>query len=141
PRPYTLETDGKRIIINWDRPSLNDTFSILVEYESLSTPNDLFRIGVLGFFGGFIVIFVLGFVVGNRIKTFRKINLIKTVLSEDENTVFRAIEKGGEILQDKLPGITGFSKTKVSKIVRNLETKNAVQKIPYKKTNKLKIKK
>src|SRR5438445_189412 len=107
---FTVMNTDKTIIINWDRSSLNETFSILVEYESLSPPNYLFTY-VLGFSGGFVVFFVVGFFAGNRIKAYRKRELIKTVLSEDENTIFKAVEKEGEILQNKLHEMTGCSKT------------------------------
>lgn len=135
PQPYTLGTDGEKIFIEWTKSELEkaESFSAIIQYQSTQTQ---FPTTILAILAG-----VIGGLIGYRLKVYRKMKFIKTVLSEDESATVKHIEKAGELLQDKLPQLTGFSKTKISKIVRVLEQRGVVQKIPYRKTNKLKVKK
>ncbi|MFQ6136554.1 MAG: cell wall-binding repeat-containing protein [Candidatus Hydrothermarchaeales archaeon] len=64
------------------------------------------------------------------------------LLTEDEEKVIKAIaEGGGEVTQDILPEKTNFSRPKISRIVAGLVERDLISKDPYKKTQKLKIKK
>ncbi len=64
------------------------------------------------------------------------------VLTEDEEKILRAIESGGgELKQDTLYELTGFSRPKISRLVSELVERNLIEKTQFKKTFILKIKK
>lgn len=64
------------------------------------------------------------------------------VLTKDEEKIIRVIEdNGGEITQDKLPELTNFSRPKISRLVSELVERGILEKSPYGRTQKLKIKK
>jgi uncharacterized membrane protein len=135
-RPFDISTDGRRIYITWkDNLAAGEEFSAFIEYEGKSS----------GFSSAFIILPIIaigaiGAFAGYRLKIFRKEKFIEKSVSDDENRIIDQIKKKGEILQEDLRDSLGWSKTKISKVVRNLEIKNVIMKIPYKKTNKLKIK-
>jgi uncharacterized membrane protein len=65
-----------------------------------------------------------------------------TLLTRDEERVVKMIiEDGGDLTQDQLPGKTGFSRPKVSRIVSDLEGRGILSKEPDGRTQKLKVKK
>ncbi|NOZ76471.1 MAG: hypothetical protein GXO65_02085, partial [Euryarchaeota archaeon] len=65
-----------------------------------------------------------------------------TLLTEDEEKVVRAIrERGGELTQDLLPEMTGFSRPKISRIVADLADRQILSKTPQGRTQKLRIEK
>jgi uncharacterized membrane protein len=65
-----------------------------------------------------------------------------TLLTEDEEKVVRAIrERGGELTQDLLPELTGFSRPKISRIVADLAGRQILSKTPQGRTQKLRIEK
>jgi uncharacterized membrane protein len=64
------------------------------------------------------------------------------VLSEDEERVVRAITgEGGRLTQDALPEKTGFSRPKISRIVKELVERGIIEKVPKGRTHELIIKK
>ncbi|RLG58182.1 MAG: hypothetical protein DRN88_01425 [Candidatus Hydrothermarchaeota archaeon] len=64
------------------------------------------------------------------------------VLTKDEEKIIRVIEdNGGEITQDKLPELTNFSRPKISRLVSELVERGIIEKSPYGRTQKLKIRK
>jgi len=68
----------------------------------------------------------------------RRQRLPAEILSEDELAVVRAMmEKGGRITQDVLPEITGFSRPKVSRIVKELVERGIIEKVPRGRTHEL----
>jgi uncharacterized membrane protein len=63
------------------------------------------------------------------------------VLGEDERKIYdMLLSSNGEILQDDIARHTDFSRAKISKLVRNLEEKGIIKKEPYRKTNRLLLK-
>ncbi len=59
-------------------------------------------------------------------------------MSEDEEKVLREVMNRGSARQDELRRDLGFSKSKLSALLKNLVEKNAVEKVRYKRTNKIK---
>lgn len=75
-------------------------------------------------------------------KKMPKEKIIKLVLGEDEKKIYNLIvERGGSMLQDEIVKETGFSKAKVSKLLRKLEEKGIIKREPFRKTNKVYLKK
>ncbi len=73
----------------------------------------------------------------NRYMKERAIRTAMMAMSEDEEEVLRKIMNRGEVRQDDLRREFDFSKSKLSALVNNLVDKNAVEKVRYKRTNKL----
>lgn len=68
--------------------------------------------------------------------------ITRQLLSEDENKVVEIIKKNkGEILQEELYELTGFSRPKISRIVSELEKKKIIFREKFKKTFKIRIEK
>lgn len=64
------------------------------------------------------------------------------ILSEDEERVIKAIaSEGGKLTQDALPEKTGFSRPKISRIVKELVERGIIEKVPKGRTHELTIKK
>ncbi len=63
------------------------------------------------------------------------------LLTSDEEKIIRTIEmNGGEITQDKLPALTNFSRPKISRLISELVNRGILEKEPFGKTQKIKIK-
>lgn len=65
----------------------------------------------------------------------RTLRVAMMTLTDDERLVLELILRSKEIRQDKLRKEVGFSKSKLSAIVNNLERKKAITKTRYFKTN------
>jgi len=96
----------------------------------------------------YIALIFVGMLIGSGITFFvvigrkKEQKIAKLVLNEEEQKIFDLIiERGGVILQDEIVKELDYSKAKVSKIVRKLEEKGIIRKEPYKKTNKLYLRK
>ena len=87
--------------------------------------------GILGVIAALLV---------SRVQTSRD-RVSYSILTEDEEKIVRAIEEnGGELTQDKLPGITKFSRPKISRLVSDLAMRGILEKEQYKRTQKLFLK-
>lgn len=129
PSPERISTDGKRITLEW---TFEERASVVVFYGTD-------RISYTWIFILIIVILVcLVFFMLFFAKKSRK--KIEDILSEDEKLILNQIRRGNAKQKDISKNL-GFSKSKMSKVVRKLEEKNLVERIPHFKTNILKIKK
>ncbi len=136
PSPTKIYTNGKRIILEWQRDELKigESFRVFVMYSNLNKRN-YSPLWVL--FGLLIGTALTYFVIKGKNK-----NIARMVLSGDEEKIYELIlASDGEILQEEIVKTTGFSKAKVSKLIRNLEIKKIIKKEPYRKTNRLMLKK
>jgi len=131
PVPDKILSDGKRIILKWYRHELTpkDSLRIFVMYSQERASR-----GYLLAIPAFALGTALGYLIAGR----KSRKIAKMVLTQDENLIYEILlREGGEILQEKLVRETGFSKAKVSKLVRNLEVKGIIKKEPYGKTNRI----
>ncbi len=136
-RPAQISTDGRRIFIEWEKELReNEEITIFAEYETKGNINlDP------SYFLFFFVLMGIAFGVGYGIKRFKREKFIERAISADEKIILNIIKKDKEIMQEELKEKTGWSKTKISKVIRRLEAKELIEKKPYRKTNKLSIKK
>lgn len=133
-RPVQISTNGRRIYLEWSTElAKNDQFTTFAQYRENTTETNYYLISV-------IILIIIAFFTGYGFKRFRKEKFIKAVLSEDEKKIITIIKKDLETTQDDLKRHLNWSKTKTSKVIRNLEIKNMIIKIPHKKTNKIKLK-
>lgn len=129
PEPTSITSDGKKINLEW---IFTEKGSIVVFYETTNT-------NLLPYFIILILIMtgVALYLIIHKGKMSRKID---EMLSEDEKKILLEIKNGLKKQKDIAKKLE-FSKSKMSKVVRKLEEKGLIQRIPHFKTNILKIKK
>jgi len=133
-RPVQISTDGKRIYLEWSKKlSANEQFTTFVQYKENIPQTNYYLLFA-------IILIIIAFFGGYGFNKFKKEKFIKTILSEDEKKIVGIIRKNADTTQDDIKKKLIWSKTKTSKIIRNLEMKNTIVKTPYKKTNKIKLK-
>jgi hypothetical protein len=134
PSPSRIYSDGERIIVEWVEEVLkaHESFRIFLMYTGVEKARkDYLLAALLGVLMGFA-----GAYYYFSQRSGRKI--ARMVLSEDEQKIYdMLLSAGGEILQDDVAKHTGFSRAKISKLVRHLEEKGIIKKEPYRKTNRL----
>ena len=138
PKTNNVFTDGKRIIINWDKNSLNEANSILVIYNEENDTNFLFWLILI------LVLAGLFFIYKYKKKIFHKSEKTMTTnLFEEEKQIISILlkENNNELWQKQLELKSGISKVRLSRKLRNLEQKGLIEKIPYGNTNKIRLKK
>lgn len=151
PDPDLIYSDGQRIILKWKEKPLDKEFDVSVISEKLTKP---FNLGVVIL--TFILIILLSLLLilyfkkkpkVKRVKAIKKkrklkIEIIEEHLMESEKAVIRELRNADkkELWQKQLELKTEFSKAKLSRVIRNLEARNIIQKIPFGNTNKIKLK-
>jgi len=129
PMPDKIETDGQRIKLKWH---FDDDSVIAVFYKGPKSHTNFFIISIL-------TIILITFCLFLYFRTHFK-RTIKETLSEDEQLIVKELCNRVKI-QKTIARNLGFSKSKMSKVLRKLEEKGLVEKTPYFKTNKIKLKK
>ncbi len=140
PIPDSITTDGERTILSWKMRDVKEgeQVSVMAVYSMSQSYKALYFLsgGLLGALAIFAYM--------RRKDQERKEKIVSKVvplaLSADEKVLYDIL-KEGETTQEELRKRTGHSKSKISKLVRNLEVKHLVKKTPYRKTNKLKLRK
>jgi len=143
PSGYHVGSDGRKILVSWsfkDKRS-GDLIPIRLYYEPLSPEfisEDLVYI--------LIFILILIVIVGTSFifrKVSKKSELVLSVLNENERLVVDIIqkEKKKQVDQRRIVNSSGFSKAKVSRIIRNLEERGVVESQRIGRRNKITLKK
>ena len=152
PEPDNLYSDGQRIILNWQKEQLDEKFEVSVISEQPDEPPNVFEI-ILVFLLVVIILFLF-FYFKKKIKTKQKkvkvskkkkkskTEILEEYLVESEKKVINELRNADkkELWQKQLQLKTEFSKAKLSRVIRNLEARNIIQKIPFGNTNKIKLK-
>ncbi|MBI2452390.1 winged helix-turn-helix transcriptional regulator [Candidatus Pacearchaeota archaeon] len=137
PKPTVIETDGKIISLIWKNPE-EESF-IVVYKRGFTDKSESAMPTYLVFIALLIIIFTaILFMLTQKRKTRE---FISSTLSENENIILNIIRKEKNITQKKIGQITGFSKSKLSKIIKRLEEKNILKRKPFFKTNKFELSK
>lgn len=131
PPPASISSDGQRIFLDWEFVNVEDT-TIFLFYEGEKDDFVFFLVLFLVF-----VVVMLGGLFFYKRKSWES---VRGILSGDENNVLDQINSG-VLKQKDIARNLGFSKSKMSKVVRKLEEKGLVERTPHFKTNILKIKK
>lgn len=155
PAEYQILTDGETISIIWNSVDVkkNQSFAIFVSLENTS---QTFSYYLLFVFIPIIVLIGFAFFLyskKNRKSGLNKIKLKRTnkrenvsreygYLLDTEKKVIEELKKAdrNELWQRQIQTFTGFSKAKVSRLVRNLESRGLINKIPFGNTNKIRLK-
>jgi len=128
PKPSGLATDGQRIIISWSRENLKkgESLPVLVKFRDKNDYTYLIYILIV------VVIALLVYIILRkpRIKTrtiIRKEDLVEKHLKEDEEQVVNILkQRENQCEQGTLRVITGFSKAKLSGLLKELEDRKVI---------------
>lgn len=138
----TLGSDGRHIILNWAIENA-ENFPIFVNYNE-NNANSLAWILSIIITVALIIYFILK-IKSKNIKTKKRAKSrtkkIEQHLLESEYLVIKLLKDSkGEMWQKQIQIKTGFSKAKLSRVIRNLESRSLLKKMPLGNTNKIKLK-
>ncbi|MEK6934514.1 MAG: winged helix-turn-helix transcriptional regulator [Nanoarchaeota archaeon] len=132
PKPTNIDSDGKSINIIWDINTQEESFIVLYKRGYISLSESMLPIYLSS---GFILI-LLTSLVFILVQKKRAKEFISGTLSEDENQIINLIREDKNTTQKNVSQELGFSKSKMSKLIRRLEEKGTIRKKPFFKTNK-----
>jgi len=155
PKPTLIGTDGRTISISWEFEDFKkeDNIPIFVVLTDIGQDFDIYLVLAV-----FLIVLVLlisyfyfvrrksvgkgAIVKKRRASKLKERDEIEAHLLESEKAVINELKKAdkNELWQKQLQLKTGFSKAKLSRVVRNLESRNLIRKIPLGNTNKVKLK-
>jgi uncharacterized membrane protein len=152
PAPSAITSDGRAVILKWTARDPSD-FRIFVRYEPLPSPEEtststtttttmppkvnsildeelLFGLSILMFliFTGLLIL---------KLKSRPRIQGKIDILKEDEQLILKIVADEDGIEQREIQRRTDFSKTKVSKILGELENREAIRKESTGKKNRI----
>lgn len=142
PKPAEVYSDGQRIILSWMQAGQELSVSVIAR-RVVGPP-----VGWIAATGVLVLLTAVGFawfVLSQKkvkaVKQKQKKKVIVPSLIDKEQQVVDFLKQNGEVWQKQIQQATGFSKAKVSRILRNLEERGVVQKTIYGNTNKISLKK
>jgi uncharacterized membrane protein len=144
PHSKDILSDGRSVILIWEMQepipaALKGDFKVVVFYERVGWYPDVYQVSI-------IIVAILGVLVYSylRRRSSKKKPLKRTdlqeflkILKEDEQKILRIIIEEDGIDQREIQRLTDFSKTKVSKILAELEKRGVIRKEPYGRKNKV----
>lgn len=152
PKPVSIETDGRIISIFWKFEDFKkgESIPMFVVLTDINQDFNLYLILAVVFVILIIIYFnifrrgrmkLVGTEQKKRQRRERKPEIEEHLL-ESEKAVLDELKKADrhELWQKQLQLATGFSKAKLSRVVRNLEARNLIKKIPFGNTNKIRLK-
>jgi len=138
PETTHMLSDGKRIILNWQRENFSGEFELFVTYKIGSNLDYNYILYTSIFF----VLIIVGLIIFFVSKTKGKVNKVISVgLSKEEKEIYDFIKTKGQISQKEVLNSLKYSKPRLSKLIRKLEEKELISKKPQGRTNILGLKK
>jgi len=137
----SLTSDGKHIILNWNSQNVKD-FPVFVTYSEKSEQWLWYALIVLIAVAAFSIILTIRKRKIKKVKTKKQKPEKKELhLLESESAVIKTLKQAkGELWQKQIQLKTGFSKAKLSRVIRDLEARGLVKRIPMGNTNKIRLK-
>lgn len=142
PSNYVLETDGQTISLIWkfENVKSGDNFAIFVGIEDSSSNFNWIIILVIVI----VLVLLVGawFLIKNKDIFKQSTEKFEQHLLDAEKRVIEELKKAdrNELWQKQLQLKMDFSKAKLSRVIRNLEARGLVKKIPMGNTNKICLK-
>lgn len=131
PSNGSIIVEGRRIKVYWEKENLSENdslrFSVLYSPNKPFSAPDFISTPDAVFFGlaGIIAIVFISLVLYTRLR--QGVSAISDVLNKDERKIASMLEaNGGKMLQKAIVKETGFSKAKVSRIIKSLHSRNIV---------------
>lgn len=156
PLGYKIETDGQIISVLWSLNNVKkgENFAIFVNLENTKKANLYYFFIVLGLVVLAIGVWFLFFkrrreVIKKSAHKKGKTNRVKEKESEKydylldtEKKIIEELKNANrnELWQRQIQTSAGFSKAKVSRLIKNLESRGLITKIPFGNTNKIRLK-
>lgn len=143
PSEKEIGSDGRRIFLKWEFKNKNpdDIIPLRIYYEPINPPiTNRFQLGWI--ISLLIVLIIIGSLIYWQIGKKRS-ELVLSVLNEAERIIVEIIRNQAEekVDQRKIVDLSGFSKAKVSRIIRSLEERGIVESERIGRRNKIKLKK
>lgn len=142
PKPSDVYSDGQRIILQWEQEGQELPITVLAR-KVIGPPFGWIATTVLSALVAAVlaVWFVLGIRKATKQKSMRKRKaVVVPALIDNEQRIVEFLKQNGEVWQKQILGATGFSKAKVSRLIRNLEQRGVITKTVYGNTNKISLK-
>ncbi|RMF89871.1 MAG: winged helix-turn-helix transcriptional regulator [Methanobacteriota archaeon] len=147
PAPTEITSDGRAVILRWMASNPSE-FRVFVRYRMfapstpLPTPPDgggapLLEDPALQLSLSVLLLLIFAGLLAIRIRSRPRIEEKIEVLKEDEQLILKIVSEEEGIEQREIQRRTDFSKTKVSKILAELERRGAIRKEPMGKKNKI----
>jgi len=142
PTNYLLETDGQAISLVWNFENITKDSSLAFFVSIKNTNSNSVWIIILGIIIVLVLILVAWFFYSRKGKVKSSSSKFEQHLLESEKKVISELKKAdrNELWQKQLQLATGFSKAKLSRVIRNLESRDLIKKIPMGNTNKICLK-
>lgn len=144
PHSNDILSDGRSVILIWEikepiPAALKGDFKVVIFYERVGWYPNIYQVSI------FLVVIIATTLLAylkrrqGKKKTIKKVELEEFlgILKEDEQKILRIIIEQDGIDQREIQRLTDFSKTKVSKILSELERRGAIRKEPYGRRNKI----
>lgn len=144
PTPKEVYSDGQSIILHWEQKGQEMPISV-ISRKVISEPIGWMIATTLSMIlsAALSIWLVLHKKKEPKVKIIRKPakKEVTPSLIDNEQKVVNFLKETGEVWQKQIQQATGFSKAKVSRVIRNLEARGVVNKVPYGNTNKISLKK
>jgi hypothetical protein len=129
PKNYTMETDGKNIIISWD----GKLEEILVSYHFVEDNNFLFYLLII------FLLMVLGLLMFFEIKKTKQ-TVTQNLFGDEKQIInFLIKNKNKSAWTKELVNELGIPKVRLSRKLRSLEEKELIGRTPYGNENRIKL--
>lgn len=145
PTPQEVYSDGQQIILSWEQTGQEFPISAVMR-KVITQPIAWIIATILSLLvaAGAVVYIVLRKpqtkVVKVKPKAKKKPKAVVPTLIDNEQQVVNYLKENGQVWQKQIQQATGFSKAKVSRVIRNLEARGVIEKTPYGNTNKISLK-
>jgi uncharacterized membrane protein len=139
PTNFETSSDGQNILLIWRFYNVSNS-SPVAFFVKLENTSMVYRVSILIIII-LLIIIAAGLLVWFYLKKRRKASF-DNHLMDSEKKVINELKKSSEreMWQKQLLLKTSFSKAKISRIIRDLEFRNIIKKIPYGNTNKISLK-
>lgn len=140
PLPDDTLSDGQRTTFRWVVPSGESDFAVFLRYSSF--PSEVENVGSQGYNVlistiPLIIFIVLMFIIYRTVKKPKKEKKTLDFMKDDERIIIGLIRAEEGIVQRRIVDKTGFSKSKVSGIVKSLENRGILRVEKIGRRNKL----
>lgn len=138
PAGYTLETDGQKITLVWRMHNVSKSSSFAAFVVIKDTRSSLTSKFILVTLGIIILSAIAWFVYRLYSKTKKETKFDKHLLESERRVIkeLKSSDKEG-LWQKEIQIKTGFSKAKLSRVIRNLESRGLIKKVPLGNTNRV----
>jgi len=146
PAASEIGSDGKRIIISWNKQiKEKEDLPIFVIFKDIrSSEYEWILFFALVILATIIIYFGYRKIEARKLKRVRKRKkrggVVEHLLESEKKVMSELKGVRGGVWQKQLQIKTGFSKAKLSRTIRNLESRKLIKKIPIGNTNKIKLK-